>query len=374
MTLCNWTSTPASQKWIVADGKIQQGSQCLTVDGTSVKLAACSGTAQQKWDTGRVNETLSKIKFGDKCLNFDGTALTIATCLQEDPKCILKRCYYSILQEQMWYLGAMNGQLISSFTNSSIPPLEQDSHVEVAPCNASDPDQQWDISNGGVNTTLKLRNQPKCVMSDFQLEDCSEAPRFNVNSPYGNIIVTQTGQCFDVYNFSGPAVQLERHCKKHDPGTRGSQNEEWTYNPSTGLINSSSTEACCGTPSRPIPHPLCLAAKKAEPPTMINLPYCMATGPSPYPDAPKPPPAVDHGNPMQVWAGPLANNDIAVGVLNAQDHRAKVTVHWSDIGLKSSQSAKVRDLINHKDLGTFTQSLTLSIGSHDAAALRVTPQ
>ena len=47
---------------------------------------------------------------------------------------------------------------------------------------------------------------------------------------------------------------------------------------------------------------------------------------------------------LQVWAGPLSNNKVAVILWNRSSSKAKVTASWSDIGLKPGTSVKARDL------------------------------
>jgi len=47
---------------------------------------------------------------------------------------------------------------------------------------------------------------------------------------------------------------------------------------------------------------------------------------------------------LQVWAGPLSNNKVAVILWNRSSSKAKVTASWSDIGLKPGTSVEARDL------------------------------
>src|SRR5262249_21260321 len=54
---------------------------------------------------------------------------------------------------------------------------------------------------------------------------------------------------------------------------------------------------------------------------------------------------------VEVWARPLWDGAVAVGLFNLGDEAAKVTARWSDLGLTGSQP--VRDLWQQKSLGKF---------------------
>lgn len=68
---------------------------------------------------------------------------------------------------------------------------------------------------------------------------------------------------------------------------------------------------------------------------------------------------------------------MAVLVMNHDTMAQTLTVTFTDIpGLPSSPSGsyKVRDLHNHKDLGSFTGSFTVTgLASHDSAFMMLTP-
>lgn len=74
---------------------------------------------------------------------------------------------------------------------------------------------------------------------------------------------------------------------------------------------------------------------------------------------------------QEVWAGPLANGDVAVVLLNRAGSTANITAQWSDIGVKAGTNATVRDLWLKQGLGTFTDSITLSVNTHAVRALRL---
>lgn len=74
---------------------------------------------------------------------------------------------------------------------------------------------------------------------------------------------------------------------------------------------------------------------------------------------------------QDVWAGPLANGDVAVVLLNRAETDANITAQWSDIGLKAGTNAAVRDLWMKASMGTYTDSITLSVGPHASRTLRL---
>eukprot|EP00463_Aulacantha_scolymantha_P002806 TRINITY_DN354_c0_g1_i2.p1 TRINITY_DN354_c0_g1~~TRINITY_DN354_c0_g1_i2.p1 ORF type:complete len:275 (+),score=54.55 TRINITY_DN354_c0_g1_i2:496-1320(+) len=83
---------------------------------------------------------------------------------------------------------------------------------------------------------------------------------------------------------------------------------------------------------------------------------------------------VMEGNGFMLWAKKQPKGAQAVLVINEGSSSKPETIKFSDIGITSS-SANVRDLWNHKDLGTASSSFTTAaIGSHDSAFLLITPK
>ncbi len=78
---------------------------------------------------------------------------------------------------------------------------------------------------------------------------------------------------------------------------------------------------------------------------------------------------VSQEGPLQVWAKPLADGSYGVGLFNAGESTMPVTVKFSDLGL--GPSATVRDLWEHKNLGTFTGSYTAQVPRHSVVLVRV---
>ena len=73
----------------------------------------------------------------------------------------------------------------------------------------------------------------------------------------------------------------------------------------------------------------------------------------------------------EVWAGPLANGDVAVVLLNRAEAAANITAQWSDIGVKSGVNGTVRDLWLKQALGSYTDSITLTVNTHGSRTLRI---
>jgi alpha-galactosidase len=73
--------------------------------------------------------------------------------------------------------------------------------------------------------------------------------------------------------------------------------------------------------------------------------------------------------PLEVWMKPLGDGSIAVGLFNRGESENPVTVNFKDIGL--GNSAKVRDLWKHQDLGSFDHSYTTDVPRHGAVLIRI---
>jgi alpha-galactosidase len=71
----------------------------------------------------------------------------------------------------------------------------------------------------------------------------------------------------------------------------------------------------------------------------------------------------------EIWARPLADGTMAVGLFNRGLHAAPVTVQWTQLGLKGRQP--VRDLWQRKDLGLMQEGFTTTVPRHGAVLLKV---
>ena len=77
---------------------------------------------------------------------------------------------------------------------------------------------------------------------------------------------------------------------------------------------------------------------------------------------------------LEVWAKQLSGaNTYAVGLFNRTAAAADIAVTWSSLGL-TSQSATVRDLWAHEDLGSMPTQYSVSVPSHAVVLLRVVGQ
>lgn len=78
------------------------------------------------------------------------------------------------------------------------------------------------------------------------------------------------------------------------------------------------------------------------------------------------------GPELQVWAKALKDGSRAVALLNRSSSPAKITAYFSRTGLRSD-SARVRDLWAHADVGTFRREYSAAVPPHAVQMLRVTP-
>jgi alpha-galactosidase len=60
---------------------------------------------------------------------------------------------------------------------------------------------------------------------------------------------------------------------------------------------------------------------------------------------------------------------VAVVLLNRSSSSARVTAHWTDLGITGD--ALVRDLWTKQDIGIFTECYTATVASHGVVMLRI---
>lgn len=78
---------------------------------------------------------------------------------------------------------------------------------------------------------------------------------------------------------------------------------------------------------------------------------------------------------QEIWAGPLANGDIGLVLFNRGDDAATITVDFSkDLGLAPNTAVSIRDLVDHTNLGKFTNTYSAKINTHASQTLRVSIQ
>jgi alpha-galactosidase len=71
----------------------------------------------------------------------------------------------------------------------------------------------------------------------------------------------------------------------------------------------------------------------------------------------------------EVWARPLWDGTLAVGLFNRGSERADVTAKWADLGLKGR--LPVRDLWQKKNLGAFEGSFAISVPKYSAVLVKI---
>jgi alpha-galactosidase len=76
---------------------------------------------------------------------------------------------------------------------------------------------------------------------------------------------------------------------------------------------------------------------------------------------------------LEVWVKQLADGSRAVVLFNRGLKDEKMTVKWTEMGYPSYLKALVRDLWQHKDMGKLKDEYSVTVPSHDAVMLRVTP-
>lgn len=75
----------------------------------------------------------------------------------------------------------------------------------------------------------------------------------------------------------------------------------------------------------------------------------------------------------EVWAGPLANGDWVVLILNRSGAAASITASWENLGYSKTTIMSVRDVWHRRALGDYQGSFASLVGAHDTAVIRVTP-
>jgi len=73
--------------------------------------------------------------------------------------------------------------------------------------------------------------------------------------------------------------------------------------------------------------------------------------------------------PLEIWAKPLADQSQAVGLFNRSEAPLKMTLDFKAISLNGP--AKVRDLWEHKEIGTVRDSYTVEVPKHGVVLVKV---
>ena len=76
---------------------------------------------------------------------------------------------------------------------------------------------------------------------------------------------------------------------------------------------------------------------------------------------------VKHANDQDIFVKPLADGGVAVAMVNRGKDAQTIILSWTDAGLAADRSVAIRDLWEHKDLGTFKGSFSLVSQETDLA-------
>ncbi|HKV51321.1 MAG TPA: glycoside hydrolase family 27 protein [Gemmatimonadaceae bacterium] len=75
---------------------------------------------------------------------------------------------------------------------------------------------------------------------------------------------------------------------------------------------------------------------------------------------------------LQVWAKPLRGGSRAIALLNRSSEPARITAYFSRAGI-TADSAAVRDLWAHEDVGRFGRQFSSTVPAHGVMLVRATP-
>ena len=73
--------------------------------------------------------------------------------------------------------------------------------------------------------------------------------------------------------------------------------------------------------------------------------------------------------PLEIWVKPLADGSQAAGLFNRSESPTRMTLDFRSIG--GPASAKLRDLLDHKDLGTIQNSYSADVPTHGVVLVKV---
>ncbi|KAH9612132.1 hypothetical protein KSS87_002612 [Heliosperma pusillum] len=76
---------------------------------------------------------------------------------------------------------------------------------------------------------------------------------------------------------------------------------------------------------------------------------------------------------LEVWAGPLSQNRVAVILWNKGSAASNITAYWGDIGLKQDTTVNARDLWMHSTVSGVQHQLSAQVESHAVKMYILTP-
>ncbi|XP_065194556.1 uncharacterized protein LOC135825853 [Sycon ciliatum] len=231
----------------------------------------------------------------------------------------------AINQDPMGVQGKMVHQ---EFTNSTKSPRD----VVAVKCSSS-VTQQWvydktnmTIMNKGIGLCIDCHQGRGQVMA----MPCDGSSKQQWVLDAGGEIHSQSASsktCLDVYNYSGPVVQMF-DCKD-EKGKYG--NQQFNVTTSGEIVPN-------------VPGDLCLDLGEGT-------------------------------AQLYVFAGPLSGNAHAAMLFSELDPSvsSKITAMWSDMGLDPTTAYIVRDLWENKDIGTFNGSFSAGVAGHSNVFVKLTP-
>ena len=80
---------------------------------------------------------------------------------------------------------------------------------------------------------------------------------------------------------------------------------------------------------------------------------------------------VSRNGELEVWARPLSDGSLAVGLFNRDEMDMKVSVNWNELGIKGKQ--QVRDLWRQKNVGAFDSEFASVVPRHGTLFVKVSP-
>ena len=73
----------------------------------------------------------------------------------------------------------------------------------------------------------------------------------------------------------------------------------------------------------------------------------------------------------EVWAKELKDGSKAIGLFNRSPANAEVALNWDEAGLAGKQ--KLRDLWDHRDIGSFEEKYSVPVPAHGTMLLLAAP-
>ncbi|MEI9977077.1 MAG: alpha-galactosidase [Ignavibacteriota bacterium] len=80
---------------------------------------------------------------------------------------------------------------------------------------------------------------------------------------------------------------------------------------------------------------------------------------------------VRHENDQDVFVKPLQDGGVAIALVNRGKDTQTIAVSWKDAGLADDKRVAIRDLWQHKDLGSFQGSFSAPVPSHGTVMIRM---